>query len=208
MSDFTQGKVRRGRITNYRTGNFVEFHHNPNRITKKKGTTLSVDQLPGQSDPLVRFASGNLETIDFVLDLCGESRLRRFGAQLFNGAVPEFPIEDADESYSVAGEIEFWESFQHPVDPAIAAARFAEPDQVVFTFGRMFQGVLCAVQDLEVEPFEFDPELSPTKAQVKVKLARIVTKQRFADSIWDVPAGIGIAPDNASRAPQFYTGKD
>lgn len=194
-------KVKRGRFTNYRTGVFIEFLYNPDRITDRKGVNLIVDPIPGQSDALVRFASGRENNISFTLKLCGESSLRRRGINFLNGAVAEKPVSVATTTYSIAGEIEWFRSFEHPVDPELPLRaafstsssrlksddRFGGPDLVVFTFGRLYQGVLCAVESVDVDIHEFSPELDPTKADLSIALKRVVTENRFAHTIYQPP---------------------
>ena len=117
MADFTKRKVKRGRWTNQRTGLSHTFLYNPATIEEKKSANLSVDDIPGFSDPLVRWASGGVNTLSFDLMLDGEGRIRHDDVTLYNGLRDLGDIDDANDTFSLAGEIEFFESFLHPVTP-------------------------------------------------------------------------------------------
>lgn len=181
MIDFTSPKVKRGRFTNYRTHAFVEFLYNPTTIKEKPGVNLSSDDIPGASDPLLRFASGKGRPIAFDVQLCGESSLRRRGSNMINAAHNEDAV-NGDGGYSIAAEIEFFEQFTYPTDPALGGT--GAPDLVVFTFGRRYRGILCTMEDLDIDVFEFDPDLNPTRANLSVSLKRYVTRTIFSNEIY------------------------
>jgi len=196
-------KVKRTRVTNYRTGVYWVFLYNPDRITEKKGSNLVIDPIPGYGDPKVTWASGKPNIIDFSVILCGESRLRRSGTQLFNGAkgVAEFPLDQHDDTYSIAGEIEFFEQFQYPIEEGLGTAgdTRGEPDLLVFTHGRRYQSVLCAVGDVNIDIFEFDPDGNPTRAKIDMQLVRKLEKSRWAHEVWDIPSALPAATQRGVR---------
>ncbi len=186
MADFTAPKVKRGRLTNFRTGNYVTFLYNPTSLSETKGNNLSEDAIPGFSDPLIRFASGKARVVTFSLEIDGESRIRRSGVNLLNGARPE-PIENA-LGFSIAGEIEFFQSLEYPVDPSLPGSD-GGPDKVVFTLGPMYDGVLCVVEQVPVTITEWDPELNPTRATLNLTLKAINIPQQYAHHVWKPPIG-------------------
>lgn len=173
------GNIVRGRLVNYRTGAAFEFAYNPNNVSEPHVANLSTDDTPGQSDGIVRFASGKTREIRFTLKLSGERRLRMFGASVINDADP---IEIPENSYSIRGELAFLESFTFPTDPEDGGD--GAPDLVVFTFGPRWPGVLCVVQKVEAKNLEYAPDLDPTDADVEIVLMRKVDKNRFSNTIW------------------------
>lgn len=179
---FDRPKVARGRLTNYRTGNYVEFLYNPTSISKKQGVNLSEDNLPGSSDPLVHFASGKARSVTFSLQLCGESSLRLRGANLTN-AIEADVEEDPTETLSIAGEIEFYESFTYPVDPELPGSD-GGCDKLVFTFGRTIRHFLCVMEELDVNVTQFTPSLQPYRATLNLTLKRVATETTFADRVF------------------------
>jgi hypothetical protein len=177
VGDFVHYRPKRGRLTNYRTAAFIDFLYNPSNIKDKKGVNLSEDAIPGYSDPLIRFASGKTNIISFTLDIDGESS-RRFRGN-------PFPAVDAttDDSFTIEGELAFYEQFMFPTNPDDNGADGA-PDRAVLTFGPRFPGVLCAVDDVDFDIVEFGRSLEPTKAKVHIVLKRLVFGTRFANTIW------------------------
>lgn len=195
--DYTPPKVQRGGLTNYRTNIGVPFLYNPAAIEEKKGVTWAEDPVPGTSDPLLRFASGKASVISFQLELCGESSIRRRGVQIINYASAQDenyvaselarasadPLGDGPQpSYSVDGEIEFFESFQFPTDPAEGGS--GAPDLAVFTFGRRYPGVLVVVEDVAVNLTEFTPNLLTSRATLGITLKRYVIGSRTSSQYW------------------------
>lgn len=171
-------KVKRGRLTNARTGTFLEFLYNPTEVSESMGVNMSEDNLPGASDPLIHFASGKVRQISFKLDLCGESSLRFRGVNLINAAKND--VKPPDGTYSIAGEIEFFQSFTFPVNPKFPGADGGN-DKAVFTLGRLWDGVLVAVVDVNLKVTEFTPDLEPSRATIDLTLKRVVTETVFAD---------------------------
>lgn len=207
MTDFTAPKVRRGRMTNFRTGRFLTFVYNPPSIEEKKSANLVIDAIPGDGDPLVRWASGGPNHIRMDLNVDGDGRLRRGGAQLFNGAkgVNEFPISDASKTYSIAGEIEFFEQFLHPVSQNVRGGTGA-PDDIIFTMGRRYQGVRCTMVDVDIRIIEFDSELNPSKAHIKIAMVRRNIRSRTSGDIWDIPEALGIGQQAEAAFPDGLPG--
>jgi len=187
-------QVARGRVTNARTRNFVEFMLNPSSIKETKGSNFVENPTPGFSDPKQDWASGKVSTIKFDVDLCGETGLRIRRANLTNGAFPDKTLQEAATTYSIAGEIEFFESFMFPVDPELATRgiggrKVGGPDKAIFTFGRRYQGVVCWLE-VDVDISEFTPELDPSRAKLGFVLRRISDTNRFAHTVWSPPAGL------------------
>lgn len=192
-------RVARGRITNARTLNFIDFMLNPDTIREKKGSNFSEDAIPGMSDPKQGWNSGKVSLISFQLKLDGDISLRQRGVNLLNGAEASVPLSEATTTLSVAAEIAFFESFQFPVDPGLPFAsgagfaggrRTGGPDKVVFTFGQRYPGVLCWLDVEDIELQVFTPELAPTVATLSLTLRRISDKTRYANSIWAPPQGL------------------
>lgn len=180
VADFTAGKVERGRITNYRTTEFLEFTYNPHTIHSKGGSNLAEDAIPGFSDPLIRWASGKTKTISFSLELSGEGTLRRSGVPFRNYAEGQ---SDEIDSFSVNGEIAFLQSFTYPTDPALPGGS-AAPDLLIFRFGPRYPGVLCVMESADDEIIEWSPKLEPVRAKVQITLKRIQNTNQYANTIW------------------------
>lgn len=182
--DFTIPKVVRGRFTNVRTFESMEFAINPTKIKEKKGANLIEDPLPGQSDPLVRWASGKTSAITIQLELDAEMTYRRFAARHANYASDG---EAVPEVWTVDGEIAFIEQFQFPVgdEDGVGGEAFG-PDLIAFTFGPRYPGVVCALDDLDIDIEEWTPDLRPTKAKLNIVLKRQVTTNRFSNTIFRI----------------------
>lgn len=196
--DFRNPKIRRARFSNYRTGLSQEVMYNPTKIKENKGANLIITPIPGLADPMVDWASGKVSSIAMKLRFDGEIRLHRRGqpgAQLLNGAkgIAEIPLDRAGETYSIAGEIEFFEQFDFPVQQGMASGQRGEPDLLVFTWGRRYQGVLCQMQNLSIDIYEWSPAGDPVKAELTFALVRKVLTSRWSHDVWDVPQGIGLA---------------
>jgi Contractile injection system tube protein len=171
-------RVKRGRITNKRTANYVEFLYNPTSISDKKGNNWVEDASPNQAHPLIHFASGKVRNITFTLNLCGESRIRRSGATLTNGAF----ADDDPTSMSIAGEIEYYQSLEYPVDPKLPGST-GGPDLVLFSFGRRYNALECAME-VGVDESEYDPNLNPTRAALQISLKVVKAAQEYAHDVW------------------------
>jgi hypothetical protein len=197
-------KVTRGRFTNYRTGLFTTFVYNPTRINEDKSSNLTIQPIPGSADPLSEWSSAGANVIKFKLNLCGESRLRRDGVQLFNGAegVQEIPIQEANQTYSIAGEIAFFEQFQFPV-ALTEGAVVGSPDLIVFSYGGRYQGVLCSLASLGIDVFEFNTKGDPTKAELSFELVRKSMKTRYAHQIWETPSAL-VPLGQRLQQPAFF----
>jgi len=180
--DFSAPKVRRGRLTNQRNGEAVPFLYNPTSIKEKLPVNYVEDNIPGASDPLISFASGGAKEISFTLTLCGESSLRRRKGQILNAARGDVEILSGDD-FSIAGEIDFFRQFAYPTDPKDSQADGA-PDRVVLTFGRLYDGVVCTIHNIDLDITEFSPGLDPTKATVALTMKRYVTKSVFSNQIF------------------------
>jgi hypothetical protein len=184
MTDFSAPKVKRGRLTNYRTANFVEFTLNPTQIRDSKGNNMVEQGIPGFSDPFVMWASGKARVISFDLDLCGETRLRTIGNQLTNGASNSNNPETAF-GLTINGELEYYMSMEYPVDPTLPGSD-GGPDKFVFTYGGLYRAVLCFVS-VNVVSTEYDPNLDATRGTVSVTLTRLTDKTIYAHEVWSPP---------------------
>ena len=202
--DFTAVPVKRGRITNARTTEYMEFSLNPTSIKAGVGSNLANDNIPGGSDPLLRWMSGKGRTISFDLQLDGDITLRVMGNQMANGAnqdayVPATwgsgkgtPVGATFSSYSVVGAMAFLDQFCFPVNPDEDGSDFdgsrGGPDRFIFTFGSYFRQVVCIMKDVSHEIEEFDPDLNPTKCKSSITFARYITDTQWASDVWS-PAG-------------------
>lgn len=196
--DLTAGKVQRGRLTNLRTGEGMSFALNPSTIRLAGGSHIAEDAIPGFSDPLLRWMSGKTKTISFTLFHDGEITLRVKGNQFVNnakttsegqppktwGAGENTAFVDDPQGYSIAGALEFLDSFQYPVDPEEPGSD-GGADRLVLSFGSYLRGVVCVLDTLSHEITEFDPDLNPTKAKSDITLKRYVIENVYAGKIWE-----------------------
>lgn len=195
MADFTSKKLTKGRITNARTGVSKVFSINPHTVKTKNGVHLTEDPIPGFSDALLRFAAGKARDIRFTLDIDGEMTLRKIGVQTLNVNQPE---RDVYASFSISGEIEWYESFTFPVDPTLAGSD-GGLDIAIFSMGTHLNGIQCFIEEVETEITEWDPTLEPTKAKLHIVMKRIADENRFADTVWsggDGGASVQNVPPN------------
>ncbi len=194
MLDLRSGKVKRGRITNFRTGYFLEFAVNPADVEQDKTAVLLIDPLPGNADPTVDWIASSANEVKFSLYLDAELRLRLTQAQLFNGAptVNEYQSKDADIIYSVSGELEFFEQFLYPVHPEVRGGE-GRPDLAVLNYGRRYQGVVLELKSFKEKVSEWSPSNDPTKAKLDLEWVRVNPRSRFSGDVWDVPEGLGAA---------------
>jgi hypothetical protein len=184
MNFTPQQRTARGRITNARTANFVEFLYNPTKISDKKGVNLSEDLIPGFATPLIHYASGKTRVISFSLFLCGESSLRFRGVNLLNGARPE-PVEKALD-YPITGELDFFRSFEYPVDPSLPGSD-GGVDKVLLTYGPRYQALKCIMESADIEETEWNPKAEPTRATISFVFKVPSDAQEYANSIWKPP---------------------
>lgn len=176
----------RGRIINARNASFCEFPINPGEITYTKGSKLIETETPGVSDAFVQWSSGGAESFSLSLRIHGEDNLRIRGNQIRNNAVPrEISTADASQSYSVAGEAEWFLQFLHPVQGNQPGSDQG-PDKVIVRVGRALPGVLALVENVKITygNNDFTADLEPCDATVDISFKRVQFKPRFANDVW------------------------
>lgn len=178
MSD---GLVSRARITNYRTGQFVELSLNPGEVGKKLGSEITSESSPGRSDPMKKWASGKGTDVDFTILVHALAHYEKFGIQIINEAQNDF-LQDA-EGWSIAGQLEFYEAFHFPSDPDLPGGT-GGGDFLVFTMGRYFRSAKYLCTDLDIKIKEWNEDLDPTMAEVSFKITRVEEEQRFSNQIF------------------------
>ncbi len=169
--DFTPPRVRRGRITVLNTAEFLEFLYNPPKTSSEKGVNLTMDEIPGQSDPQIIPVSGKAEILSFDLELCGESSIRFRGRNIVNKLAPARP----DQPYDIQGELDWIRSLEFPIE----AGGWQE---LVVTLGK--KKWRCYLEGSPYDVTERDTELNPTRANVKLSFKIISDSQRFRSSIY------------------------
>jgi len=177
--DFTAPDFEHGRITNARTGEFFQFHLNPAKIKEKIGVNIAKDDIPGASDPLLRFASGAAKVITFDLPLNGEIQIRRRGQPFKNRLTDTL----RQSPYSVDEIVEFFESFNMPVDPEELGSDGGN-DKVLFTFARRYRGVKCVMGDLGVDQEGWSSWGDLMRATLNIELTRYYTTTVYSNQVW------------------------
>jgi hypothetical protein len=171
-------KIVKGQLSNYRTGDSYTFTMNPESISAPFSANVSEDNIPGFSDPLVRFASGKVKDLKFKLKLSGEMRLRQYQRQFANGADGSTGLGD----FNIKGEVDFLEAACSPTDPSLGGD--GGLDRFVFTFGSRHPGVVVFVTSADVEEKRWDYQLNLTEAEVSITLKRIQDESVYASDIW------------------------
>jgi hypothetical protein len=188
--NYTPVKVTKGVMTNVRTGITKQFSINPHTVRKKNGSHLSEDPIPGFSDPKLDYAAGKTRTFSFQLQLDGEMTLRNFQTQALNNVYPQRDLK----SYSIAGEIEWYESMTFPVDPNLSGNNKGGLDMFAFTMGSHMQSILVFVEDADTTIIEFSPDLEPTKATIDLTLKRIAPTNVFSNQVWSGSGQAAVGP--------------
>lgn len=174
----TRTPVTRGRLTNKRTGEVMEFPLNPETIQWKKGSNYVTDPVPGRSHPRHHWMSGKEEQVSFLLRLDGEVSQRVLGINLQNALNPSI----TSQPHSVQGEIDFCRALDLPTSKQ--AGGDGATDVVVFNFGPMFRNWEATVEVTPINLMEFDPNLEATRAEVSVVLTRHVGESETSDKVW------------------------
>lgn len=174
---------RRGRLSNIRTGKALQWAVNPEKVGVAGGNNLVIEMVPGTADPVVRWASGKAKIYSIKLQLNAELSYRRRGGAFENGANAASAAAAAAGTLTILEEIRFLEQFSYPVDPNVASANYG-PDRVVLTYGPMFPGTPCLLQDIDIDVTGFTPDLDPYMADVTIKLVKTADLTTFADEIW------------------------
>lgn len=180
---FTQTLSVRGSITNVRTGYFYRFELNPQPVDDPWGANMAEDPIPGFSDPYLRFASGKLKTVSFKLFMDGEITIRKFGQQFGNGLQPQ---RDLQNSYSISGAVEFFQSLTQPTDPTESGAD-GGLDRCVFAYGSHWAAVQCFVKEANFSCTMLDVNLEPIKGTMHLRLDRVVDTNTYSNQIWSPP---------------------
>lgn len=172
----------KARLTNFRTGSFIQLLFNPTTISYDRKVNISDDPLPMMSDPLVRWASGGSTTVSFAVELCGESSLRLRGANLVNALEAEVE-EEPTETLGVDGELEWLNSHTYPVDPSLPGAR-PGPDLLIFSYGRAFRYFAGVLDGLTVTHKYFTADGRTMRASTQIKLRKVETSTTYADRVY------------------------
>ena len=176
-----RGIVKRSKILNYRTGQYVELSLNPTKIKKSKGIEIGEDGTPGFYDPLLKGLGGKGDTVSFSIYVHAMAHLERFGVQIINEAQNDF-IQEA-EGFDISGQLEFYEAFAHPSDPDKPGGTGSQ-DYLVYVSGRYFRAAKYLMSACDIEIQEQNGELAPTVAEVSLTLRRVVEENRFSNDIY------------------------
>lgn len=172
----------RGRLTNARTGNFIEFLFNPTTVSVSAGSNLSKDPIPGADAPLIRWASGKERSIKFTLQLDGGESLRFRGANLTDLFSNGDNQDDPFETLSIRAELAFFDSFSKPARLDLAGSD-GGADKVVLNLGSYFDTVVCYLEDAPIKITHWSPTMAPVRAEVSVSLVEVNPVTVFSDEV-------------------------
>lgn len=172
---FSHPTMTRGRISVPERGMGVEFMFNPTDVSDDKSVDFGTAKIPGASHPVYQFASGGERLINFDLYLDAD---RGKVARATSG---EHLPPDA---LSLTAEINFYRSLLYPSDGSQMGSKLLRPAPVIFTFGELFNGVLCIVKKANVKVTYWTPDLRPVRATVSMSLAEIVSERVLASDVF------------------------
>ena len=177
--NFSAPPVVRGRITNARTKEFLEFHLNPDKVSVTHATNFVTDLVPGSSHALRRWASGGVEECTFNLKLDGDMSLRRFGVVLENSLNPT-----PNQPFSIQGFLDYLRAFNFPTDPLVDVGGDGGTDQAIFNFGSRFRNWPCDIQVTKEDLTEFGSDLVPTAGTMDIKLCYRAISSVTYSQVW------------------------
>lgn len=187
MSDFIPASVARGRLTNRTTGDSRDFSLNPTQIQDTRGFNFPDFNIPGLSHPVTQAGHGQPRLISFPLRLDsdvgyrGRRRLTqknlaqtledtRAAVDALGGDSSDLTETGGNIPHDITDEILWYRHFTYPEGSARLGIPDSLPPVVLFTFGSMYQGVPCVMQQCNVTITQFTPDLKPMRADVQIVL--------------------------------------
>ena len=182
---FDDSPVSRFTLTVVRTGEIYTTMRNPLGMTLANTQNLARDKTPGASHELIRWMSSEEKDITLSFPLDAEIAMRNRGRQIDNQVRPDQLLsqEVGDGlQYSLQGEIDFLRSLTYEEDPALPGAD--GPPRCTLIAGIAIPGILGIVANVSINIKEFSRRLAPTKADVSLTFARIVTQKIYRDAVF------------------------
>jgi hypothetical protein len=165
--------VTKGRITLLENPERIDsryFLYNPTTISDNKSVNWGESNIAGASHPVMQFGSGGARVISFELFLDSiRSNIVRNG------------IADLTE------ELRWYRSLLYPTAYLSTTAKVSPP-KIAFTFGTMWDGVICVVKKADIKVSHFSTKITPMKATVALDLQEVVSKsQIYSDVVIQQP---------------------
>jgi hypothetical protein len=156
-------KVTKGRILHRQTQSYKEFMFNPETIKAEDGWHWGTADIPGMSVPIVGGGSGVDRPITFTVFLDadrGRSEDRKFSA-----------ISEGNMSLDLTSDINWYRMLTYATAGRGTYIHSA-PSTVIFTFGPMFPGVECRVDEVRTDIVYWTPQLEPVRARIEITMHR------------------------------------
>lgn len=195
--------VVKGRFSIPATGESLLFMFNPPTIRDKQGISYPDQVVPGMSHPVTQYAGGGPRIISFELYLDGDRGNvgRDQSGRLQNHAAPQATEEarqfrsDLSEpgapSKSIKAELEFYRSLRYPAQVDGNGLPDIHPHVILFSFGPLYQGVPCVVQQVDQEIIYWNLNLEPIRANLQIVLKEIVPRSVPRNAVFSRNVGGG-----------------
>lgn len=168
----------KGRITLLESPDRIEtkqFIWNPTTVNDTKAVNWGTSNVAGASHPVYQFGSGGERIISMEL---------QFDA-IRSGLYNSEGLLDLTE------ELRWYRSLIYPTAYATSFSKVSPP-RVSFTFGSMWDGVVCIVKKADPKISMFSEKLLPMRATISLEMAEVVTKSQIFSDIYKTETFGGI----------------
>lgn len=169
--------ITKGRLTERETGRYREFSLNPAEISDSAGANYGKHTIPGMSAAAKQFGSGKDRTISFTLRLDGDIGKREIRATLPNGI-----------NQDVSEELLWYRQFVYGRPNARSQTGLA-PAVLLFSFGRMYQGVPVVMTQCDARIVEWTKTLDPKRVDLALTFEEVLLRDVGASDIYNVSRG-------------------
>jgi hypothetical protein len=178
MTPTHTSKPLKGRITLLESPDRIdlkEFIWNPTTVNDTKTVNWGTANVAGASHPVYQFGSGGERVISMEL------QFDAIRSGLYNGQ----GLLDLTE------ELRWYRSLTYPTAYATAFSKVSPP-RISFSFGTMWDGVICVVKKADPRVLMFSEKLLPLRATVSLEMVEVVTKSQIYSDVYKSDSYNGI----------------
>lgn len=185
------------------TGERLLFMFNPPSVRDRQGISYPDQVVPGMSHPVTQYAGGGPRLITFELYLDGDRGNvgRDQSGRLQNHATPAETessrrfrsnlSEPGAPSKSIQSELEFYMSLRHPAETLGNGLSDIHPHLILFSFGPLYRGVPCVVQQADPDVIYWSLNLEPIRANIEIVLKQVTTQSIGRSEVFSRVVGGG-----------------
>lgn len=180
--------LTKGRLTIASTGDYRDFSLNPDELNDNKGWASSDQGIAGISDPALQGGHGTVRKITFVLRLDADvgyrGRGRPGGSEYFSAWREGKEIQNSTP-YDITDEAAWYRQFVYTEGNARLGEMDASPPVLLFSFGRMYQGLRCKLLQADLKITTWDQNLTPVRGDLNVTLRQVISESINRSDIYN-----------------------